>query len=480
MSVGENCLILQSFLSRDLGLNNPPRTGAQLASYTVDGMNSTVIHVNRYSKVENEFKVLRPLVTGIGPITYGEFLNLPETIAKVKRNAPGTFLIVGGIYPSLFPETTINIPGIDAIALGYGEKAWQAVTETVLSGRKVKNIQGVYTADEKIPPPGDRQYSQPIALKNLLQPNYSSLLPKIRTYFPESFMLARNQAIQGTRPNILGGIGCSDRCIFCINTAIQSRGNFGRQPVELRPPQLIVEETQILLTASGQKEIAVFLANPDSLTDADHFETIINLLDKIDPYKNILIGFDAKIKSLARLINRPGIANRLQNRIHFISLGAESLSQEILAYIGGKSFSIEELINCIHFCEKINAVPLVQVIIGLPPDTNKTLQESLDQLLFVRDSTPPFVLNTHFADPFPGTLLHDEALQLGLIDPDSEIVDFPTINISMETKILDRSEIVRWKHKFLGEFYTQDYYNRCNADSRGDLLFYQISHFYLD
>ena len=59
-----------------------------------------------------------------------------------------------------------------------------------------------------------------------------------------------------------------------------------------------------------------------------------------------------------------------------------------------------------------------------------------------------------------------EAIQLGLIDPDQDIPDITAGGALMGTQNLTPKEVDSWRKKFTNAFYTEQYIDTCQKDSR--------------
>lgn len=467
----EKSIIVSSMAGGALSTNNPPRGACEIAAYTFEAFEPIVLHVNRLGpKWEEKIGQHQPLVTGISVLTWGEYMMLPDTVAKVKKQSPKTIVTVGGKYPSFNIQKTLAIPGVDIVIAGYGDQAWNDVTKSIADGKSLallSEFPGVHLPkDEK---PLEQIYSPPIPIDQLKQPNYSTIEPAMNTYVNNPQKAATFDLLKKPfTPNILGALGCNWDCTFCINTLLKRLDNFKRQPVEFRPPEQVAEEVKILLNLTGLNEMPIFLMNPDSFLQPEHFFGILEALDGQGLTERVMVGIDVRIDSLFEAMMKYDyslLVKKLANRLHKVVLAPETLHPGIQMMIG-KETDPDQLIAALHLTADTGALPLVQIIVGFPQDSDDTLEYSLKTLLQIRDSSPPFLLNVHRAVPFPGTTMWQEAIQLGLIEPNQDIPDLAFGKVLMGTQNLTPEEVDAWREKFTNSFYSEEYIDTCQRDPR--------------
>jgi radical SAM superfamily enzyme YgiQ (UPF0313 family) len=448
----------------------------QIASAT-SGFKPVVLHAHRIGKdwadILPEYEA--PL-TGVSILTWNEWCRLPTIVADIKKKVPKTTIVVGGKYPTTYTKETLQIPGVDIVARGYADAAWSNITSNFSEGRLINNLEkeGVYRAGKTLPEKPNLTMSLPIPLKDLPQPAYGSLVPSIGSYINDDRYFDLQIFDEGTEmlmglpfsPNVLSGLGCLWDCTFCMNTLIKEQNNFGRKPVELRPPGLIVEEIGILQQMTDLDEIPIFLMNPDSGYDPDHLVATVKEIEKQGI--QAILGIDIRVHSLFKAISeRPDLEmeKTLKDKLHKIILAPESLHPGTQITIG-KETNPDELIATLHFCEQIDALPMVQIIVGFPIDSDDTLQYTLNTLLEIRDQSPPFILNVHRATPFPGTTMFMEAKQMELIEPEVNIPDLTAGDNIMKSQFLSVQELNNWRRRIVSEFYSREYYKRLMEDFR--------------
>lgn len=468
-----NAALLGVMEGGDLAMKNPPRTALQLAASTSRGLQPKVLHANLIGPNWPErLAALQPVVTGINVGTWGEFVSLCMTVAEIKKNAPTSLVVVGGVYPSAYWKETLEIPGVDILGVGWGDLGWQEITQCIAKEHKVATLsgfQGLYMASEAHP---DRVLPlKPVPLARLAQPDYRANLVTLEEYVPPGDNLSTNDMIMYRfGPNVLSALGCDKDCAFCIQTLIHKNDNFGRSHVEQRPPKQVAQELATLIELTGITNMPIFLTSPDSLYDPEYLFALFDELSE-QGINGITFGIDAKVSSFIKAMDAyPDLVHRLKGKLHKIILGVESLHPETQNIVG-KFTDPLDLIRVLHFCNEIDGLPMVQMIVGFPGDSNETLHESLNGLLFVRNSSPPFIVNVHRASPYPGTTMHMQAVAEGLIEAD--YLNLPTITAGeacMRTNYLTVDQVTRWVRIFVQSFYSDDYKTRMHTEKTHPLL----------
>lgn len=99
-----------------------------------------------------------------------------------------------------------------------------------------------------------------------------------------------------------------------------------------------------------------------------------------------------------------------------INFGVESLSQKMLD-IMEKRTTVEENLNAIRLCYKYNIFTVVGLVIGMPGETEETIEETISNLSTVvpDNINIPFEVYINFVQAIPGTPVYEYAKRLGLI-----------------------------------------------------------------
>ncbi len=469
-------ILTSTFLSE---MNQPHRTTALLCAYTsprceVEGLDARKVDI--YGEIERK----QPIAVGVSVTTYGELFRLGQQINSIKKSSPSSIVIVGGRYPTLFEEQIFKeAPGVDILVKGYAEQSWYQLSQELGLLEHVEDQRRFGILQERLDgypgivfnkgvPTKDSSFSPRSKLGQVRQPDYGRLEPGVRQYF-EGHEASSLADLYHTRTgvDVLSGLGCEHNCAFCVNGAMKVVDG----PKELRPPEDVVDEIATLVNLAEVPKLPVFLAFPNSFSAPEHLTSILNLVDQKGLTDSVAISVDSTVKSLYGTVKRnPAILKNLKDRIWRVILGVESLDPAIQHYIQ-KTPTPDETAQVLQDCYEMGIIPVVQILIGLPPESNETLENSLQQLLSIRDSVPPFAVNVHRAIPFPGTRYYSDAVQRELIDVENKdlLSDITVGKSIIGTSHLTRDEVTEWIKRYLHEFYSEDFLARVMQDPRKDL-----------
>jgi len=112
------------------------------------GHTTSLLHVTQQIKLETFLERLQPHLPERGmkvfgfSVTSNMFPMAREWSRWIKDAYPDCFIIFGGLHPTLCPEETIALPGVDAICLGEGEGAMMELCDHLEKGdiREIKNL----------------------------------------------------------------------------------------------------------------------------------------------------------------------------------------------------------------------------------------------------------------------------------------------------------------------------------------------------
>ncbi len=227
--------------------------------------------------------------------------------------------------------------------------------------------------------------------------------------------------------------GCPFSCIYCLANQVAGRKN------RMRSPQNILSEIRECVERYG---IRNFLFRSDLFT-----------------------ANRAWLLELCRLIQESGlkIAWSCNSRVDTIDLemlqamkaagcwiiafGVESGSQEMLDRINKKT-DLSKARQALTLTRQASILSSIYFLIGLPWETEETLAANER---FAREINPD-VLEIFYVYPFPGTVLHAQAVELGLLCPDQipqQAYDAPC----MDGLHLTREQLTTARNRILSRFY---------------------------
>ena len=351
------------------------------------------------------------------------FNNMQKVGEKVKNFDKDITYIVGGAHTSFDPAGTLKNSVADIAVVGEGDFSMQEI----VSGKPLKDIDGIYfkhkgsvVAQNPLPKIQD--------LDTLPFPDWD--LFDLKVYKPSKLTSRRLPAgpIETSR-------GCPYRCTYCSKTVC------GRTYTE-KSTERTLKEMEIR-EEKGFKELQIlddtFSANlPRAKAIADGI-----VERKIDLAINLRAGMRVNLVD-EELFEKLAAAN-----FYRTSFGIESGSQKILDIIQ-KDITLDQVRSAVRMAKDVGIEQLGFFMIGLPGETEKTMQKTIDFAVEVDPTIAKMTITT----PFPGTKLYNQFDAMGCIKTKDwskyfahnpkDVYDHPTL--SWDT-------IYKYYNKFYKAFY---------------------------
>lgn len=341
------------------------------------------LYNNSWEKLEETLKQFVPHVVGItgtSPL-YKEIIRIAQS---VKSLAPSILVVTGGVHSSIFPEEMLNESAIDLVVIGEGD--FQLVE--ILEGKDIDLVDGIMYKDDVII---KKTNSRELIADLDILPFPAWDLFEIHKYKGSSIAERRRPvgSLETSR-------GCVFNCCFCNK---KMYGNSFRPKSAIR----VVDEIEYMLDV-GFKEIRI---------QDDMFSTNIKrakaICDEI---------IKRKLKFFWTLFNGIRVDSvdlELFKKIkasggYQVSFGIESGNQEILNR-ASKKIKVEQISEAICMANSVGLETVGFFIIGLPGETEKTIEDTIRFSKSVKLDFAKFGI----AVPFPGTVLYEEWNGKGLI-----------------------------------------------------------------
>lgn len=297
-------------------------------------------------------------------------------------------MVLGGAHASALPGLILKNKNIDYVVLGEGEHAFlNLVNRKPTGGIAFRN-------DNKIiirPPERIKD------LNSLPFPAYHMLGIKKYLRLKKSHQRAKRSPFSP----ILTSRGCPNECFFCSIPNIFGRGWVARSAKN------VVDEMELLYEKYGVRE---FQIEDDNFSiNYERVERICNEIKKrgldiswCTPHGLYINSLDGKI-----------IKKMAETGFYSASFGIESGSMDIQKRIG-KRISLEKCIDIVNSCKRENVVTFAFIIIGLPGETKRTLNETMNFLKRADFEKVHF----YIPEPTPGSQLFDIYFKKGLVKLD--------------------------------------------------------------
>ncbi|MHA1792816.1 MAG: B12-binding domain-containing radical SAM protein [Promethearchaeota archaeon] len=360
------------------------------------------------------------------PYSALEAIRYARIIKKINPDIP---VVVGGMFPTFFPDKLLNSGAIDYIIRGKGEKAFLDLVDSMNDDVKLNNIRGVCSPGRISP-----EFSEEIPLRDLPPMDFKGM--EIDKYMKKNPFT-----------NFQTSMGCPYNCPFCLHVKF-----WGLKP-RFRSMNNLRAELRVLNDAGCK---AGYIVDSAFTLNKNHVDRVKGLLKEIG--NEIKFGFETR----ADQVNDELLDGMKDVGLVLMWLGAESGSIDVLKNLRGKNQGggkqhLENLRKATMIGKSKGLVVGTSWIIGLPGESESTVDDTIS---FMKEL---IALGCDIIDPrslalFPGTDYHENPSQHGLVI-ESNAVDaqqFKTKVVACGTEYLSAervSELLsRVKKEVLGAY----------------------------
>jgi len=325
----------------------------------------------------------RPDVVGTTVVSF-KLYSAYRVTQVVKESLASTYVCWGGPHLSIFPKASLHLPGVDFIVLGDGEIPFTQLCQNLSEGKKIEDIQGVYTIDSE---PHNSQFQDYVDtnLDELPMPDIT-LLPykKYRAFLTNDLMATA-----------ITSRGCPYRCIFC-------KLDFNR--IRLVPIENVIQLLEAYIDL-GIKEIE-FYDETFNLNTSRVIEFANLVINKGLKFKWSFRGrVDAVNTKMLELIKEAGCQR--------IQYGVEAGTDRVLKILK-KGTTVDQVKRCFGLTNPIKIDTVAYFILGNP---GETLEEMNQTIQLAREIKPTYLEYSIF-NISPGTESYKMALDEGVIQRD--------------------------------------------------------------
>ncbi|MFA5020221.1 MAG: radical SAM protein [Candidatus Pacearchaeota archaeon] len=322
-------------------------------------------------------KEYNPDIIGFTAMTSTILYDIMHLGPIIKKEFPKAITIVGGVHPTIEPDSLLNEPYIDYILRGEGEEAFLEFCDTFdKNPRKLGTLKNI-----------NKNPMRPFLDINKLKfPNYSLVdVSKYSQFF------------------IITGRGCPGTCTFCYNLGMW--GKDGSPCVRVYD----IEKTKMLFKELIEKHNIVDFTIGD--------ENFITFKERsIEVGKFLRDNYKGKINFLIfgradfMKINEESLPILRDAGCHTIQMGSESGSQRILDFLN-KRISVKTQAEAMDICRRNKIFSDASFMVGIPTETYEDM-ELTEKFL---KETKPDISDIKVFNPIPGTKIFDDLVAQGKI-----------------------------------------------------------------
>ena len=362
--------------------------------------------------------------------TTNVFPHVAPLALTTKRHSEA-FIICGGVHPTISPEESIAIEGVDAICLGEGEEALFDLCQGLEEGKDISNIPNLWVKKE-----GE-------VCQNPLRPlieDLDSLPFGDREVFPyeKSFDLVFMK-----RGVFMASRGCPFNCAYCCSSTMKQLYG-GNRYLRFRSVENLLDEVEMTVRNFPQMEHAVF---HDDL-----------LPMKKEWFEEFARQYRKRIKKPFEMNCHPNLMDRDIARLakeggcSLVRFGLESGSEHIRRKVLDRPVSTRRIIEAFALCDEVGVETLSYNMIGLPFETRPQMLDTVKLNARVK----PRVMHVSIFYPYPGTKSYEMCRREGFL------TDMQTDSFYEETVLKQKDaspeQVKTMRRRF--EFFVR-LYSRC-------------------
>lgn len=316
--------------------------------------------------------------------------------------------ICGGIHPTVAPEESIGVEGIEIICRGEGEAAMAALCRKIENNEEISNIPNLWIKKNNT------------IIKNPLRPILEDLdkLP-----FPERniFNYHNLYAEREGRMSFLVSRGCPYNCTYCCNHLLRNIYKSEGKPVRFRSVDNVIEEI---------KEVV----------EHYHFINTVNFDDDIlflnrqwaeeftEKYsREIKLPFICNAR--ANLVDKAVVELLRKAGCYHIKFGIESGNAHICNEILNRNLTNEQIKNAFALCKEAGLITESFNMVGIPFETPSTIIDTIK----LNASIAVNKMQVSIYQPYKGTRLANLCQDHGLFmsgDLESDWFSLPILNLN--------------------------------------------------
>ena len=332
-------------------------------------------------------------------------------LLKTVKEAGNYPTLVGGIFPTICPDTVISNQYVDMICVGEGEETVVEVCEHLDEKKSLQGIQNLwYKNNERISVGEQRLF---IDLDSLPYQDWD-LFDLRHLWKPFEGKVYKAGNFEVSR-------GCLNACSFCVEETKrkQTKGRNAKWR-RRKSNRVLVEEIKYF---KEKYHIEFF-----SFGDENFLAQSTSNLRELGKMYAKEVGLPFILQTGVETVNNEEKIRLLKEmNCVTVSLGVESGCEEIRKKVLNKNISDDAIFRAFTYLKKHRIRSTANYIIGLPYETESQIRQSIEfNIRLMPDSIQVF-----YFMPFRGTALYDLCLQEGLI----ENMDLSRTDMHKETVI---------------------------------------------
>ena len=379
--------------------------GEQATFYNIDYFRYST------SQIEEYFRSSQFDMVGISAVVSTAYAYTKHLTKIVRNVSPKTVIVVGGNLAAS-AEILLRKCDVDFCVTGDGELVIRDLTLAIRDfpgdTDRLKQVKGICFLDA-----ADFHftgYGQKLAPDEIEDPDYSilekddSISHFIPTIVDNELAGVDKSAGRGSKSATINVTkGCVARCTFCHRW---------EKGFRTRPVDRVINHVQMLKEKYNVGFIDI--ADENFGSDAKTTHELVERIGKMD-----VTWRCAGVR--ANTVTKEALLHWKRNGCVTVNYGVESGSQRILEIMEKKT-SVQDNLNALRWTFEVELNTVIQLVIGMPGESNQTIRETIEflkavsgSLLIALNKAPSDFLSINYAQALPGTPLYEWARQHGHI-----------------------------------------------------------------
>ncbi len=355
-----------------------------------------------------------------------------EIAEDLRREVPDVKIVMGNLHPSVYYREIISKGLADAVVIGEGEITFVELVKAWEDGASPAVVKGIaYSENGVVAVTPPRPFVED--LDSLPYPAWR--------FFPiERYCMFNFARVRKPATLVLGSRGCPYGCNFC---SLKIMGRRRRR----RSARNIADEFEFMNSEFGYRQMS-FIDPIFPFSEAEALEFSEELIRR-GLHKKVTWITETRVD----LVNKRMLSAMKEAGLSRIMYGFETGTEEGLESID-KSFTVEQTRKAVADTRKAGIQIIGFFMIGVPDDTVSSIENTIR---FAKSLDIDFAKFTVFS-PFPGTKIHDEMKEKGIIPDNPKWEQFTNYPTRIKPPIflpegVTNEDIIRLQKKAFVSFY---------------------------
>lgn len=398
-------------------LNFPVRIMHSLLE-NIDGVTPHTIFYKNYETnlfsppTKQEEDLFVKLITELKPDLIGfsvlsPYVSIAKRLTEICRKNSSSFIIWGGIHPTISPDESIK--DADIICVGEGEEALKELVVHLRDGTDFSSTKNLWinTGRDIIQNP-----MRPLVqdLDSLPFPSYG----RDSFYFIEKNTLKRqDQTLRDKQVWIQSSRGCPYKCAYCVNSLLHPLFSDLGPYTRRRSVASIIKEVEEQLQLSHKSKNYVYFVD-------EVFGNNKVWLDQfVQSYKE-KIALPFFVEYNPKMLNASMLDRLVSAGIDTINIGVQSCSDHIRNTIFHRPGTNSNIVSLAQQIHERGIKIQYDLILDNPYETEQTLTEGIQLLLQL---PKPLSFHLFSLQYFPGYPFTQKAIEDGYAKPEETTID---------------------------------------------------------